>query len=85
MLEKIPVQLWALALALMGVILAVIGLYHPSEATNSQAVFSIANGLVTGALGAFAGHQMAAAQNKTDVTGNAPVTINQAGSPDPKQ
>lgn len=85
MLEKVPIQIWALVLAFMGVVLAVIALFHPSEPTNSQAVFQIANGLVTGGLGAFAGHQLAGSNNKTDVTGNAPVTINQTGTPDPKQ
>jgi hypothetical protein len=75
-----PVQLWALLLAFMGVVLAIVVLETKAEATISQAVLSIAASLVSGAIGAFAGHAIGA--SKADVTtGNAPVTINQL---DPK-
>lgn len=80
MLSSIPVQLWAVLLAVLGVVVAIVALFHRTEPTISQAVLAIASNLVSGALGAFAGH--AAASSKADVvTGNAPVTINQA---DPK-
>lgn len=74
-MSKMPVQVWALVLAFMGVVLAIIVLTIKAEATISQAVLAIAASLVSGAIGAFAGH---AAATKADVTtGNGPTTINQ--------
>jgi hypothetical protein len=59
-----------------GVSLAV--LFHHSDVNIALAVLGIGSNLVSGALGAFAGHAAA----KSDVTGsNGPVTINQT---DPK-
>lgn len=79
-MAKIPVQVWALVLAFMGVVLAIIVLLVKAEPTISQAVLAIAASLVSGAIGAFAGHAIGAA--KADVTtGNGPTTINQI---DPK-
>ena len=79
-MNKLPSAFWALLLAESGAILAVIALFHPAEPTISQAVLTIASSLVSGALGAFAGHA-AASGSKADVTtGNAPITINQSDS-----
>lgn len=79
-MNKMPVQVWALVLAFMGVVLAIVSLKVKAESTVTQQVLSIAASLVSGAIGAFAGHaiaeQQAAKANVT--TGNAPVTINQA-------
>lgn len=59
---KIPEPLWAVMLALLGVILALACLFHTSVAEQvTLAVLAIASNLVSGALGAFAGH--AAANN----------------------
>jgi hypothetical protein len=73
-MDKIPVQLWAVLLACMGVIIALAVLFNHPDVNIALAVLAVASNLVSGALGAFAGHQAA----KADVTtGNAPVTINQ--------
>lgn len=79
-MDKLPAAVWALMLALMGAVLAVLVLFHNAgEQTTNQAVLTIASSLVSGALGAFAGH--AAGSTKADVTtGNSPVTINQSDS-----
>lgn len=71
---KIPVQLWAVLLAFMGVIIALAVLFGHRDVNISLAVLAVASNLVSGALGAFAGHQA----SKADVTtGNGPTTINQ--------
>jgi hypothetical protein len=71
---KIPVQMWAVLLAFMGVVTALSVLFGHRDANISLAVLAVASNLVSGALGAFAGHQA----SKADVTtGNGPTTINQ--------
>ena len=65
-MAKIPSPFWAVLLAFLGVGLAIVALFHPSTDTVSQAVLTIASSLVSGALGAFAGHAVAA--SKSDVT-----------------
>lgn len=80
MLSKLPSPFWAVILAFMGVSVALAVLFHHSEDNIALAVLAISSNLVSGALGAFAGHAQSA--SKADVTtGNAPVTINQS---DPK-
>lgn len=79
-MAKWPVQIWALLLALMGASLAVFALVVKTDATITHDVMNAANTLISGAIGAFAGH--AATSSKADVTtGNGPTTINQM---DPK-
>jgi membrane associated rhomboid family serine protease len=53
---KLPEPIWAVALAFMGVCLAVACLFHPGPQLIGTAVLAIASNLVSGALGAFAGH-----------------------------
>lgn len=79
-MSKLPNPFWAVILAGLGVLLCICVLFHPSEVNIGLAVLTIGSNLVSGALGAFAGHAQAASH--ADVTtGNAPVTINQT---DPK-
>jgi hypothetical protein len=76
--NKIPAPFWAVVLAAMGTGVAVAVLYHPTPENIGLAVLTIGSNLVSGALGAFAGHAAA----KADVTDNGGgVTINQT---DPK-
>lgn len=56
---KIPEPFWATVLAVLGVILALACLFAPSPANIVLAVLAIASNLVSGALGAFAGHASA--------------------------
>lgn len=80
-MNKIPSPFWAVLLALMGTGVAVAVLYHPSPENIGLAVLTIGSNLVSGALGAFAGHAYGTAA-KADVTGGqGGVTINQT---DPK-
>lgn len=76
-MAKIPAPFWAIVLAFMGFGIAIAVLYHHEEVPIALAVLGIGSNLVSGALGAFAGHA-AASTTKNDVTpGDAPVTINQ--------
>ena len=75
---KIPVQLWAVILAFMGAAISLAVLFGHRDVNISLAVLAVASNLVSGALGAFAGHAAA----KSDVTtASGPVTISQT---DPK-
>lgn len=53
---KMPEPIWAVLLAVLGVVLALACLFHPSHENVVLAVLAIASNLVSGALGAFAGH-----------------------------
>lgn len=78
MMDKLPSPFWAVLLAGMGTGVSLAVLYHHSDVNIALAVLGIGSNLVSGALGAFAGHASA----KSDVTGSdAPVTIS---SSDPK-
>lgn len=55
----IPQPAWAVMLAILGVILAISCLFHPTPENVVLAVLAIASNLVSGALGAFAGHTSA--------------------------
>ena len=79
----LPQPLWAVMLAVLGVSCAIVGYTIPGDAVSRQAMFTVANSLVSGALGAFAVHNANA--NTSNSTGpNA--TINNPGStfPDSK-
>lgn len=77
-MDKLPSPFWAVLLASMGTGVSLAVLFHHSDVNIALAVLGIGSNLVSGALGAFAGH----AASKSDVTGsNGPVTINQT---DPK-
>jgi hypothetical protein len=77
MIEKLPAPFWAVLLAAQGTIIALCVLFVHRDAGTSSGVLGIGSSLVTGALGAFAGH--AYATSKLGVTTNdAPVTINQS-------
>lgn len=71
-MANLPQPLWATLLAVLGVVLAIIIYCIPGDVTSRQAGFQIASALVSGALGAFAGH----AANDTKITGSNPV-VNQ--------
>lgn len=69
-MEKLPQPFWAIVLALLGVILAVSALLRPSPENICLAVLAIASNLVSGALGAFAGHAAAASQKSNPTPEN---------------
>jgi uncharacterized membrane protein len=78
---NIPQPAWAVMLAILGVICAIVGYIFPGDITSRTAMFTVANSLISGALGAFAGHL---ANSSTSTGPNA--TINNPGStfPDSK-
>lgn len=78
-MKDLPTQFWAICLAGMGAIIAVVFYVIPADVTTRQAAFQIASALVTGALGAFASHA-ASAMNSTTATGPNPI-INNTPSP----
>lgn len=75
-MSRFPQPFWAVILAFMGVILAGMVLYHPTPENIALAILAIASSLVSGALGAFAGHASA-----VSTIGNGGGTISQL---DPK-
>lgn len=54
-----PQPFWAVLLALQGTFIALACLFRPSPVNVTLAVLAIASNLVSGALGAFAGHASA--------------------------
>lgn len=54
-----PQPFWAVLLAVLGVVVTIVVYIFPGDVTTRQAAFQIASALVTGALGAFAGHNAA--------------------------
>lgn len=77
---RMPQPAWAVILAFMGMILAIVVLYTPTDVTSKQAAFTIASSLVTGALGAFAGRA-----EGTSTTQSGPnATVNQQQPPPPQ-
>lgn len=74
---KIPQPAWAVLLAFMGTAVAIAVLFHHTEQALALAVLGIGSNLVSGALGAFAGHAVAGSTKNDVTTGDAPVTINQ--------
>jgi hypothetical protein len=74
----IPQPVWAISILILGVVCAVIGYTLPGDVVSRQAMFTAANSLISGGLGAFAGHLT----NSSNSSGpNA--TINNPGSPFP--
>lgn len=66
-MKNLPQPFFAIVIAFFGVVLAMCVLYHKGgENAVNMGVLGVAAALVSGALGAFAGH--ASADNKTDVT-----------------
>lgn len=65
-MNRIPQPFWAVLLALLGATLTLAALYHPSPENIALAVLGVGSNLVSGALGAFAGHALAS--SKTNVT-----------------
>jgi hypothetical protein len=55
-MDKLPQPAWACGLAFMGVVLALAVLFASGPDNIKLAVLAVASALVTGALGAFAGH-----------------------------
>jgi hypothetical protein len=64
-MSNLPQPLWAIFLAFLGVVLALAVLYHPDPITVGTSVLAISSNLVSGALGAFAGHASASVNNST--------------------
>lgn len=54
-----PQPAWAVVLALQGTIIAIVVLIKPTPENIALAVLAVASNLVSGALGAFAGHSSA--------------------------
>ncbi len=77
-MSNLPNPFWAIILASLGVGLTVAALWHPDPVGISMAVLTIASNLVSGALGAFAGHASAKSDNK--ITGDHPI-VNQETKP----
>jgi hypothetical protein len=75
MMDKLPSPFWAVLLATMGTGVSLAVLFHHSDVNIALAVLGIGSNLVSGALGAFAGHAAA----KSDVT-----SIDAPGIIDPK-
>lgn len=76
----IPQPAWAIIIAILGVYCATIGYVCPGTPVSQQAMFNIANSLISGSLGAlFAGHN---ANSSTSTGPNA--TINNPGSTFPE-
>ena len=63
---NVPQPFWAVLIATLGVVLSLAVLFHNGSADIGTAVLAIASNLVSGALGAFAGH--AAASKGKDET-----------------
>jgi hypothetical protein len=67
-----PQPIWACFLAALGSCLAIAVYIIPGDVTSRQAAFQIASALVTGALGAFAGHATTANSQKGMIINNPP-------------
>ena len=74
-MNNMPQPFWAVILAVLGVALAIVIYVVPGDQTSKQTAFNIAAALVTGSLGAFAGHAQASSTNKVNAS---TATINTA-------
>ena len=74
-MSKLPSPFWAVLLAGMGTGVSLAVLFHRQDVNISLAVLGIGSNLVSGALGAFAGHAQATAQKADVTTPDARVTI----------
>jgi hypothetical protein len=78
-MNKLPPSFWASLIAMMGTTVCLAVLYHHTDVNVALAVLTVGSNLVSGALGAFAGHAIG---SKSDVTANnSAVTMSQT---DPK-
>lgn len=71
-MDKLPQPFWAICLAILGVVVAIFALFKPDPENICLAVLAISSNLVSGALGAFAGHASAQSSNKTAPPGAVP-------------
>ena len=71
----LPPQVWAIIIASLGVLCAIMGYVLPGDVVSRQSMFTVANSLISGALGAFAGH-LASTSNSTGPN----ATINNPGA-----
>ena len=67
-MSALPQPFWAICLALLGVIVAISALFRPSPENICLAVLAISSNLVSGALGAFAGHASAVNQKADSIS-----------------
>ena len=67
---NMPQPFWAVLLAVLGTVIGIAVLYHPDPQTISLGVLALASNLISGALGAFAGHATAVRENPTAPTSN---------------
>ena len=63
-MDKLPQPFWACLLSLQGVILTIVVIFFPTRENIALASLAIASNLVSGALGAFAGHAQGVASVK---------------------
>ena len=56
---NLPPQLWAVTVISLGVICAITGYVIPGDITSRQAIFTVANTLISGGLGALTAHAIA--------------------------
>jgi len=77
-----PQPAWAVVLAALGVVVALVVYCYPGDVTSKQAGFQVASALVTGALGAFAGR--AEGQSTTQSGPNSTINLPSTDS-NPKQ
>ena len=76
-MNKLPAPMWAVALAVLGCLLCIAVLFKPDPNNIAIAILAIASNLVSGALGAFAGHAQSAnslTQNGDNAVINPPST-----------
>ena len=69
-----PQQAWVTIIVVLGVVCAVIGYVFPGDVVSRQAMFTAANSLISGGLGALTGH-LANTSNSTGPN----ATINNPG------
>lgn len=63
-MDRLPQPFWACLLSLQGVVLTVVVIFFPTRENIALASLAIASNLVSGALGAFAGHAQGVASVK---------------------
>jgi hypothetical protein len=63
-MDRLPQPFWACLLSLQGVVLTIVVIFYPTRENIALASLAIASNLVSGALGAFAGHAQGVASVK---------------------
>ena len=69
-MDKLPQPFWANILAFQGAALCIVALVYPSKENLALAVIAVGSNLVSGALGAFAGHNQGYKQGMADASKN---------------